>query len=367
MVFFLSLVLVLIFNLIFTRLILVTLSEFVDLSIFNQLSVWESSVIRISLCIIIPMIIIYLVLKKLNIQERLKNTKSVKIILIVISITFVLYIILLALSTTIQGGGITFVIKILFIKYVYPVLVILFLIVLFIIIKELIKSRKNSYEYVSLKAHKKTKFLTIGVFLCLFLVFVNPYGNIIKNIKVNNELKSLFESEKNAALLRNIKSNEQNNENINNFKSIFIENNFGREYCKIDKFGNYSSFSGGQMSFSRFVKDYDLTFEILNDNKKTNGEFKYRQINKFDNAALNKNLQSKYSFVSNQIYSENSIVGTNVKIVELESNKVIAESFYFVSVKTKKVYADDFMFSNEKFGNELCLKPINIINSIIKK
>ncbi|WP_037940898.1 hypothetical protein, partial [Sulfurospirillum arcachonense] len=121
MLIILSLVLTIILDSILVSSILKLLSTLADFSLFRGISSIELFIIAIPLLIVLPATGIYVLLRKFNFDQKLQDMKAVKIIFATLLTIFILYVVVLLLSTTIRGGGITFAIKMIFATYALPV------------------------------------------------------------------------------------------------------------------------------------------------------------------------------------------------------------------------------------------------------
>ncbi|WP_037940469.1 hypothetical protein, partial [Sulfurospirillum arcachonense] len=121
MLIILSLVLTIILDSILVSSILKLLSTLADFSLFGGISSIELFIIAIPLLIVLPATGIYVLLRKFNFDQKLQDMKAVKIIFATLLTIFILYVVVLLLSTTIRGGGITFAIKMIFATYALPV------------------------------------------------------------------------------------------------------------------------------------------------------------------------------------------------------------------------------------------------------
>jgi hypothetical protein len=351
-----SLILTVILNRFLAIPILNFLSTFMDFSIFRSISSIEFLAIIVPIFIIMPTIGIYYLLRKLNFDQKLQNMKVVKIIFSTILVLFVFYIILLLLSTTVQGGGLTFGIRMIFAIYGLPILALLLIIAMIMIVKKLVESRKYTYKHIPL-SNKETgliRYTSIVSILIILFTLLNPYGNIFKNFQNNNIFQELCQNAKTTVYEEVV------------LDSIFLHTNWQSRYCNIDDLGHYGSAGGGILSYPKIVLDTNVTFEVPNKNKKTNQEFKYKYYDakNYRNGVESKIIKSKYKYIENQIYNENSIIGTSVKIIRIDNNKTIAESIYYVSPKVRKVCGD--LVHYEEFG-EKCLKPFYLVTDMIEK
>jgi len=357
MLIILSLVLTIILDSILVSNIIKLLITLADFSLFRGSSSVEVLILTIPLLVIMPAIWIYVLLRKLNFDQKLQRMKAVKVIFATLLALFVLYVLLLLLSTTIRGGGITFAIKIIFATYALPVMILLFIIALVMIIKRLVKSRGETYEHIPLSSKERgfVKYTSFISVLAVLGALFNPYGNIVKNFQQNDTFQQLCLNAKTTIY-----------EDVD-LDSLFLYTAWQSRYCKIDKFDSYHRSGGGILPYPKLVLDTNITFETKNKNKDTEKEFKYRyyDVKNYRYGVESKTIKSKYGYIEEQIYNENSIVGKSVKIIKLDDNETIAESIYYVSLTTKKVCGD--MYCTEKFGDEKCLKPFYLVLDMIEK
>ena len=352
----LSLVLTIILDNLFARSILRFLNTLIDLSVFQGISSIELLIILIPIFIIMPTFGIFLLLRKFNFEQKLKDMQVVKIIFATLLTLFILYVVIVLLSTLIKGGGLTFAIKIIFMRYVLPIAILVFIIALIMIIRRLVKTRKETYENIPLskKAIFMIKNLSIITTFAMLMTILNPYGTILNNFQRNNTFWQLCQ---------NAKTTIYDEVNID---SLFLYTDWQSSYCKLDNSSNYGSFGGGRLPYPSLLRDTNVTFETINRNKKTSKEFPYAyyDIKHFNNGIERESITSKYGYSEKQIYNNNFVIGNSVKIIQLDENKTIAESIYYVSSKTRKVCGD--LLRVEKFEGK-CLKPFYLALDMIEK
>ena len=357
MLIILSLVLIIVLDSIFMLSILKWLSTFTDFSLFQGLSSIEVLSIAIPMTIILPSIGIYAFLRKLNFDQKLQNMKAVKIIFFILLTLFIFYIAILLLSTTVRGGGLTFAIKMIFAIYALPVMILLFIFALIMIIKRLIESRKETYEYIPLSNKERgfMKYTSLISVLAVFGTIFNPYGHAVKNFQKNDSFQQLCQNAKTTIYEEVV------------LESLFLYTAGQSRYCKIDEYNNYHSWGGGILPYPKLVLDTNITFETKNMNQSSNKEFKYRyyDVENYRDGIESKTIKSKYGYIEEQIYNENSIIGKSVKLIKLDDNKTITESIYYVSSETKKVCGD--LYRIEDFGDAKCLKPFYLVMDMVKR
>lgn len=355
MLIILSLVLTIILDSILVSSIIKWLSTLADFSLFRGTSSIEVLFIAIPLLIVLPAMGIYLLLRKLNFDQKLQDMKAVKIIFTTLLTLFIIYVVLILLSTTIRGGGITFAIKIIFATYALPVMILLFIVALIMIIKRLIQSRKDAYKHIPLSIKEKglVKYASLISVFVVFGTIFNPYGHVVKNFQKNDAFEQLCQDAK-TTIYDEV-----------DLDSLFLYTAWQSRYCKIDEFDSYQRSGGGILPYPKLILDTNITFETKN--KNTNDEFKYRyyDVNNYRDGVESKIIKSKYGYIEEQIYNENSIIGKSVKIIKLDDNKTIAESIYYVSLATRKVCGD--LYRIEGFGDEKCLKPFYLVMDMIER
>ncbi len=350
----LSLVLTIILDSLFARSILRFLNTLIDFSVFQGISSIELLIILIPSFIILPAFGIFLLLRKFNVDQKLQNMQVVKIIFATLLTLFIIYAVIVLLSTMIKGGGATFAIKIIFTKYVLPIMILLFIIAVVMMVRRFIQTRKETYETIpfSKKTIKLFNYLSIVTALAVLMTVFNPYGSILQNFQRNTTFQDLCQNAK-TTIYTKIK-----------LESIFLGTDWESSYCNLDNFSNYGSFGGTRLPYPSLIRDTNVTFETINHNKKTSKEFKYAyyDVTNFRNGIGRKSITSKYGYSEKQIYNNNFIIGNSVKIIQLEDNATIAESIYYVSSKTKKVCGE--LLRVEKFGGN-CLKPFYLVLDMI--
>ena len=353
MLIILSLIFTLILNSFLALTSLKFFNKFIDLSIFRNISSLELSLIIIPLFIIIPTIGIYFILRKFNFDQKLKNMKIVKIIFIILLALYIIYIFILLWSTTIEGGGVTFAVKIIFGSYVLPIMVLLFFIAISFIAYNLFKSRKTTYDNIPFTNKELGLFKYIGIssIIMPLIISLNPHGNIFRNFQENDTFQKLCENAK-TTIYKEV-----------DLDSIFLYSSWQNRYCNIDEYNNYGSSGGGILPYPRIVIDSNIVFETFNSNKKTNNIFKYKYYDNkseenYRHGVESKTLKSEYGYIEKQIYNKNSIYGSSVEIIKLDNNEIIAKSIYYINKKTRKICGD--LTRQERYGKK-CLKPFYLV------
>ncbi len=356
----LSLVLAIILNSIFIRHIFKLSNTFIDFSIFQSMSSIEQFIINIPLFIILPALGIYYILRKLQFEQKLQDMKEVKTIFNILLTLIISLIAILLFSKLIDSRGeLGTAISLLFVFYVLPVMILLFIIAMGMIISRLIKSRKNTYNNLpfSKKEINSLKYTTILSIITAFIILLNPYGSTVKNFKINTTF--------NEQCL-NAKTTVYDEISLD---SIFLFTNSQNSYYAINSFNNYHSYQSEDLPYSSIIVDLNATFETYNDNEKTNHDFKYKYYDSeseenYKNGVERKILKSKYGYIEKQIYNNHSITGNSVEIIKLDNNKTIARSVYYINEKTRKVCGD--LIRSNGYG-EMRLTPFDLVLDILKK
>jgi len=354
----LSLFLAIVFNSIFIKKIFNFANSTFDYSLFHNISSLEQLMLIIPLFIILPSIVIYYILRKLKFEQKLQDMKAAKVIVNILLTLILSYIAIMLLSTTVEGGGLTFGISMIYTFYILPVMILLFIIVISMIIRRLIKCRDNTYHVLpfSQKEIKFFKYIPLLSISMVLITLLNPYGNIVKNFQTN----TIFEEQ-----CLNAKTTIYDKIKLD---SIFLYTDSENRYCRIDNFKNYNSWGGNILPYPGMIIESNITFETFNHNEKTNNDFKYKYYDNsseenYRNGVESKILKSKHGYIEKQIYNNNSIIGNSVEIIKLDDNKTIAKSIYYINKNTRKVCGD--LIQSDNFEKS-CLKPFNLVSDMIK-
>lgn len=307
------------------------LSIFISLPTMNALSPFEKYALLVSFQYIIPSITIYITLRLLKIDTKLRFNNSTKILFGIAIAIYIFIIFAKFYASLIPGGGAIYAVSIISKYFIFPAWGMMIIGILLLINS----SCCDDFIEATLDPISKKEYIAVfSILLLPILLIISMYMSPSGKLSLARISQKSLENECKLAV-------ESITEYPVNVTGIFVDNTGGEKFDRINKNNEYYGYNSGMWGNSLY-RDGNISFyETVNTDKDKN-EFKYKYYDKeFPRGKKTNKLQSNYGIywklISKQEPQGSDVKGTTITVVNLENNQPIATTTYFSSLRLRKV------------------------------
>lgn len=304
------------------------LKLFFSVPTLKSMSLLEQSSLAVTVHYLIPASLIYLTLRLLKIDTKLKFQKSVSIFFSFAIFLYLSYFGLRLFASTIPGGGASFAVRSLSPYVIFPA----WGLMLIGIIKLIIESNKmpkgtNKYFTLSFREISTLSIPFILTALLILSMFIRPSG----------PLRLAFKEQK-IFVEKCVMAKEEIFQIPQDLIGVYTDETGGARFENIDNNNIYSSYGSGMWGNSLY-RDGTIPFVETKNYRKDNNEFEYLYYDKVNlNGIKTNKLKSNYGVYWQRSNVPNtSIQETIITVANLENDEKVATTTYYNSKQLRKV------------------------------